>query len=586
MIDWLDANARQHLLSARKDGYVEGRTRIDTGALQISYELVLRRGARVEGIVLASNGEPAAGARLHIGNDASAYDRLDAVARDDGRFVFPNVRAGEHDLVTECSGAAIDQRRLAVPPGEHTISVRIQLTAGHFVAGRVTDTQGAPLADIGAHARTVSEHDERYVGTPATSDAEGRFRLDSLPADVTVEFYSREVLRKVVPLAVDRADHVVVLERAGGLAGRVVDARDGRPLPRFRIRFAHSNIGDYSAVWMREGTQFTDTDGYWATQDEQLQPGGTVVVEAKAESYAPARATATVSLSPDKDALVLALAPGATVEGRVLTAGGLPLAGATVKFFAEEFPLNERDSHDFHGRIQARTDAQGRFWLTDVPAGEVSLLVTSPEASAVRHGPFPVVAGGTSERTIVLPPLVHVSGTLVDASGAPGGQTTVWLRGGEPGQQVNEQTTSDVTGRFRFARAVSAGSYELSAVPIGNVPPFTVVGATIAVADQDVDVRIGPPGACALEATVRSDEPLPAELSAQLVDFTSKPMRRVLGKVADGRMSLTGVPAGTWTVSVHGFQNDALWVGTATGIVLAPGQPARATITVKRMQRR
>jgi hypothetical protein len=62
-------------------------------------------------------------------------------------------------------------------------------------------------------------------------------------------------------------------------------------------------------------------------------------------------------------------------------------------------------------------------------------------------------------------------------------------------------------------------------------------------------------------------------------------MRTLLGKAADGRVHLSGIPAGTWLISVHRFDPDCWWQSVATEVVLTPGQPARPTITVKRLPR-
>ncbi|MHC4342171.1 MAG: MSCRAMM family protein [Planctomycetota bacterium] len=145
----------------------------------------------IEGVVVdATTGAPIAGVEV------LALDGLKPVSRattgDDGRFVLHGLTEEKNyaidTIVAGYAGAgllAIARRKpLEAKPAE---SVRIELTRGLSVRGRVVDTVDRPLAGATVHGlavlfadKTIRHHSvgNHASALKATTDAEGRFRMD------------------------------------------------------------------------------------------------------------------------------------------------------------------------------------------------------------------------------------------------------------------------------------------------------------------------------------------------------------------------------------------------------------------------
>ena len=423
-IDYLHRSRRSHIILARHQGYVGARAQVESGDAKDSYELVMKRGVRVEGSVLDAHGDPVPGAPLYLGFDPSAYDRLDARADDDGQFVFPTVGPGEHDLVVEVRGHAPRKMKLVVPERVATLpGVIVQLEAAHFIAGTVVDAAGQALDGIHAHARLPSEQDgdDRYIGEGIACQADGTFRLENLPSGtVDIEFYGKDTLHHVERSAcVDQTAARITLERAAKLAGRVLDAVSQQPLQKFRIKIIRASSGGYRASWLR-GHDLAADDGRWRSDNDQFKPGISFVVEATAKGYGRVLKQMKATIEADPDATVFELPPGQTVRGQVRAQdSGLPVEGARVIMFGELDPIRVASARDLETRLTTTTGADGKFILRDAPIGRISLAIRHPDYPHTSDGPFDITARIPTERAIQLARSAQISGSIVDNGGQP-----------------------------------------------------------------------------------------------------------------------------------------------------------------------
>ncbi|MGE3352626.1 MAG: sigma-70 family RNA polymerase sigma factor [Planctomycetota bacterium] len=152
----------------------------------------------------------------------------------------------------------------------------------------------------------------------------------------------------------------------------------------------------------------------------------------------------------------LELSPGRTIEGRVCTENGKPVADAEVRIRATEPDGSEpRDTE---------TDRDGRYRMPLSIRGRVTLTASSPLLGrAVWSGPLD--GDGDSDRTapdLVLRPLPAVAARVVFADGAPAAGIELWL-----GQQLGPgmirncaASTTDAAGRVAF-RSVAPGRYQV-----------------------------------------------------------------------------------------------------------------------------
>ncbi len=215
-------------------------------------DLLLDRGARLLGRILAADGTAVAGARVVLRPGANAflaqlasgsYRWVETRSDEEGRFVFPGVPPGRGYAVTALpSGFAPATRRgLVLEPGGE-IHVLLRPGAGGTLRGRVRDSQGRPLP--GALVGYVYLDLERALfslgpSNPVAAGEGGRFEIPNVGrGPIAVAGLARgrglsEPRKLLVPEA-GAVEVDLVLPRGEVLRGRVVGA-SGKPLPGVRV---------------------------------------------------------------------------------------------------------------------------------------------------------------------------------------------------------------------------------------------------------------------------------------------------------------------------------------------------------------
>lgn len=556
-LDHLDPRRSSHSVYARKEGYCEAATSVEVdGAERAIPDLVLARGVRLEGRVLDDAGAPLAGASLYIGFSPSAYNRLDAVSRDDGSFVFPNVPAGEQTLAASHPDCAPDRRLLSLAPAPPIVAdLVVRLEKAHSIGGVVRDEAGKPRARIGIAVKHAGEYVDSLRGETA---ADGRFQVKGLPArDVALELYGGGIVRKSMALeALDHDGLEIVVQSAGRAAGRVVDGVTGEPLEEFVIRFigigrsadGGSTFG-YSATWAREGHRFTRTGGRWDSGDQELPPGGGITIEARADGYAPARGEVVVAVDPDPDACVLRMRAGTRVRGRVVTADGAAASGARVAIRSAGDP-DRRFSDEPYDAGTTQCGDDGTFEFKAAMAGASVLLVQAARRPLFVDGPFDVPLDGSVDRLVQLPRGTVLTGELLDARGAPLPDEAIALYAVEAGAEHHSAAaTTGADGRFEFP-GLPDGVYQVGhQVKDGGRSTYVITRFVRALSGQESHVVLQPVGDGAIAGTIR------------LKDGGAAPERLpvMCNAVHDPTRSLEQSPAGRGTIARDGrFEIDHL----------------------------
>ncbi|MEM7203851.1 MAG: sigma-70 family RNA polymerase sigma factor [Planctomycetota bacterium] len=550
-LDHLDPRRQHHLLFARKDDYVEANAQIEPqGERTAVGDLVLTRGVQVQGWVRDSSGRAVPGAEVYIGFSPSAYNRLDATANDDGSFVFPHVAPGEQTMVTTAPGLAPDRRVLQLTTAEPVhAGIEVRLEHGRFIAGVVRDDTGALRPGVSLSVR----HQGEYVGNRTKTDANGRFRVEDLPSsDVELEFYGTAILRrKVAVTTLDRDDLEVVLQRAGRVAGRVVDGRTGAPLTEFTIRFVDPEPGDeptlhgYGATWRREGHSF-NTDGSWDSGNEDLQPGAAIGIEARADGFAPGQlGRMVVSLAPDPEDHVISLYPGVRLRGRLLDAHGRPIATAKIACRSAADASRPFSSEPYEAGV-CTTTAAGAFDLAPVSPGSSVLLVQVPGRPVHTDGPFDIAAAGTTDRIVHLPAGANLRGRLLNAAGVPLADEEIALIAENPRFALGCKTDAD--GGFAFTGLPDRG-YQLSHRITAGATSIHAISASARVNQgQCPPVLLQPRGSCSVVGSVRraGGGPVPALATvSSLPQATAVPSSARRNAFArDGQFEIVGLQPG------------------------------------------
>lgn len=457
------------------------RVRVTSGSFRALEPIVLDRGRTLVGTV--RNGrtqEAVAGALVRaratvFGLGATIGRRQHEVeARTDGsgRYELRGLAAVPFELTATAPGfARLMKRGLGFEPGERSRSLDLELAPGTRISGRVMDTAGEPLS--GALVRATSLAPEATTHD-ARSSAEGLFRIDGLERGdyVVMVRAAGHVASEKKPIASPADDLEFRLDAKGRVRVRVLGA-DGQSIARFRLCLRRHLPGD------RLGrTQHPPRDVDAPSRDFELGgiDPGRYVLEIEAQDYAKTFSD-PFEVTADREPPVLVqvrMSRGGSLAGFVTDPADRPLAGATVTTLAGDSP-----DHPFLegllsfvpqrvSKASVRTDAQGRFRLLRLAPGGYKLRVEHPAHPSAYRAGLRVVAGEQHDAgTIRLPAGGTLQG-LVFWQGKPAAAFEVSVARLDSLQRTaSGKTTTDARGRFKLARRLAAGRYEVRAMPRG-----------------------------------------------------------------------------------------------------------------------
>ena len=462
----LDPDTRSEIgVSADGYNYVSDRVVVFPARrreLTLDFKL-LRQGTRsIWGRVLKPDGTPAQGVSVSYGWTSFYGGYRSTKTDEDGRYRLDNVDATKNLVVVQGDGFAPGFKYVEA---DVDAEIDFKLEPGHSLEGRLVDEEGNPVA--GAHISVSAESKEmdrmgscgrnayRCLKPEVTADEDGRFTLVNLPAGrVFIETYRAGYSRLfMVPLEVDRTDHVVTMPRPLQVSGRVVHADSGAPITGFNVMHEYQS----------DGTHFDSPDGTFKLSLSSTQAGErpALTVEAPGCLRETVRdIEAKFASEVDYDAVVFRLRPSGPFEGVVTDAATRePIEGAMVtvldtsatgssSFYWESFPESWRPK-------MARTDDQGRFRFEDMPTQRGTVALEKPGYGRV------VVDNAYLAKplTASLMKAATISGTIVDDLGraVSGVRVTV----GRPDHSVQYgSATTGTDGRFTFTD-LSPGKYLL-----------------------------------------------------------------------------------------------------------------------------
>jgi 5-hydroxyisourate hydrolase-like protein (transthyretin family) len=308
-----------------------------------------------------------------------------------------------------------------------------------------------------------------------------------------------------LPLSAPIADPAAAPERprpdATGTArigGRVIDALSGKPIAKAQLLLVPVE-GQRLTNWTR-----TDTDGRFVYSALQARR---YALRAQADRYVSwefgqMQAGATgmqIQLRDGEDFVADMKLPRATaIEGTLLDEFGDPAPGIVLQVARKTYAAGRHRLMPIGGPLQrAVTDDRGHYRVSALPPGDYYVIGLSGAYSDLNEvGGFAptyypgtidtgaavpvslsVAADSTAAFSLVPAKMVTISGTMVDAQGAPvTGRGTLWLVTPDRLQRMDfhiarGSTTSD--GRFTL-RNVPQGSYTMQGfgpAPAGDREP-------------------------------------------------------------------------------------------------------------------
>ena len=390
------------------EGFCEKRVPIDIAPGQAhEVEVRLVGDAMLVGTVKdAVSGKPISKAvATVIGTDVRS------VTGDDGRFEVAGLQSGEASVRLSAPGYGTRQITCSLQ-ADHRTETEITLAGAGSVQGRVLSSLGKkPLPGASV----------TLVGTPVgtTSDANGNFALPSLPPEQLTLLVSRSGYRdrELSLSGSEQPDQPVeiVLEGAGGITGRVLDAAT-----EAAVTDATITIGD------SQTETETNSSGDFAIQS---LPVGGYQLTIVADGYPAKTLDAQATVEPK--GVIVRLEGSAALKGLVYDAySKQPIEGA--RLILADLKQN------------TATDQTGLYAMERLPGRPVTVVATAPNygkfEQAVQLEP------GTEQRLdVALGGACSLSGTIVDdVTDRPISEATVRLSVGS----CVAQTDSD--GNFSF----------------------------------------------------------------------------------------------------------------------------------------
>jgi protocatechuate 3,4-dioxygenase beta subunit len=256
------------------------------------------------------------------------------------------------------------------------------------------------------------------------------------------------------------------------------------------------------------------------------------------------------------------------VEGTVYTAG-VPRPGSRVDVY---------DATSGWRVGGATTDAQGKYRVNNVPAGDGGLRVTgfSPRGNVSADGTGRFNAPGETVTIDITLPGGLVRGRVYASDGTtPVPSPFVWLSQNTltDGNDITTTGTGNADGTY-FIDGVGAGEFTVYAQARGSWLTGTATGTVVSAgAPTDLDVTLPPSGN--VQGVVRNTDGSP--VSNALVSLTSGNNDAELRVYTDfeGRYNFEGVALGSFYV-------QAAWngrYGSASGTINNPGETVNADIT-------
>lgn len=539
-------------------------------------------GTRLRGIVEDVGGGPIEGASVWVvptTGDPNAA--VSTTTGEDGTYDV-SVHADRYTLLATHPDYVLAARQSVV--SSDTAAEDFVLLPGAAVEGVVTDSAtGSPVE--GARVTTLWSIQDTVRGNtpaasifsamlPAISDADGTYRLSSLPPGQvrltarTPELVTDEAPRVELAIAETKSDVEIEIAEALTVSGFVVQ-RDG----------ANEGIAGIHVVLLSKSLRLapniatTDGSGYYELAGVGSGEYALMIVGSGA---APQVTNDSIVVADrDVDDLLSRADRGVSVSGRVdstdrvsvhLEPASLGAAPLTVAALALARP---------------ELDASGGFHFPAVAAGEYVLVAKTFEGEA--RVPLTVRERAVTDILVELEALARIEGELTGPRGEPvAGVLVLAQPTGRPtslsvASMVAAQDRTDEDGRFEIV-GLASGDYDMTVLDAAGQRPWPDTTAEEAFAPQSVHVEEG--GTVRHDLTVQTEA---AEIRGSIVGPDGEPVEDAWVRVSakgSRRAPFGHEPRPTLTDSAGEFTLDGVFGSTFEIRATGPRGTLEASATV------
>jgi hypothetical protein len=548
-----DAEGRFHLsvpagrvaLSADADAYSSAALIVEAPARDL--ELVLLPGSTIVGRALAA-GVPVSDVEVIANYQGGvAFGWGSARTGVDGAFELDGLPGGTYEVSARSAEWRSDSRMVSIGLGETSETLLLELAPAASLRAHV-QVGGEPCSDGHVSLRGEVQRVEP-IGADGSVVIEG-VPLGEYAAEVVCA--AAAPLQEVLQLAVGVATRRWDLTRGLQVLGRVEDAA-GQPVAAAPVQV--TPLDDSSSA---TASCVTDAAGEFAC-------GGLLAGEYECHSGAAQDVggpAVRVSVGPDAPPkVVLRLPASATI--RVTLAGDVDTHSLSVLAQQEgRLPVSAEHTRD-------------EFVFERLPLGKYRVFVgANPESGSGSSAQVALEQpGATATLTLSVPALMEISGTVLDAHGAP--LVDAWVHASSAAPVLGlfadspRQALSDDSGRFSLP-GLLPGAYDLLATSAASEQRISHVQA----GTRDVVFRL--PAYASVAGQVRDVQGgLVPSFVVYCAPLAGGPGQQLEGR--DGYWSASALPPGRYEISI---QSEA--GSTTQKVELQPGKRSDLTLQLDR----
>ncbi len=451
----LNLSRGQQAVMVEAEGYVS-QGDVLTLAADTTKDFRLDPAAGIAGRVLARAGEqPLADAEVTLSREGTMSTRPHRVKTDGtGAFRLTGLGPGRYVLGARQGKLVGHSEQLQLASGQRLESVTILCDASFSVSGRVTWRDGNVPPHAWVSAMSVAMAGD-VPGVPVAADSQ--FRIDRLlPGSYRL---------KVDAMHGPRAEKQVRIEDRD-LTGVVIDVGPNNVI-RGVVQAAGRPVAGAAIVVSARAPQlgsrgYNSSVGGTADGDGRFEIPGVVGTDVAIHAHQPDIGSAQWGPGKLEAALAgpvtLQLRTGASLAGQVRTAEGRPAAGALVRCgFAGE--TGYRD-------MKATADADGRYLMKGLPAGDVGVEVRAADDDRGRAGrsvSIRLAAGEQTRLDVQLPGRSRLRGRVLLPDGRPAAGARVVAAPSDQGSPASDapRVTSDDSGGFTLDDLDAADRYHV-----------------------------------------------------------------------------------------------------------------------------